>query len=182
MLKCERCATKRLSNLSYDRVCNSLRSFRAGWKMWCRVLDGPQAGSNYSCVSTGLLLKRRLPGECCAEPAHVFLFCGLHRLSGRCSSASCVTSTLRCQLAIRKSIFDFCKSIQNHPHPRRDASIISPIPSPEGSGSWRFWVLKVLVPEGSGSWRFWLVLMWSCTETHPAAAAAQRISLSGEGN
>ena len=48
-----------------------------------------------------------------------------HRLSGRCiititSSASCVLSTIRCQLAFRKSTLGFCKSIQNRP--RRDAS------------------------------------------------------------
>ena len=81
VLKCKRCPTKRdwiqtqvLGNQSCDRVCNLLRSFRVGWKICYHLLDGPLAGSNYNHASTRLLLKQRLPVECCAEPLPV-IFC-----------------------------------------------------------------------------------------------------------
>ena len=56
-----------------------------------------------------------------------FLLCARHQLSRHCtsallSSASCVLSALRCQLTCRKSIFDICELIQNHPRPNRDST------------------------------------------------------------
>ena len=48
------------------------------------------------------------------------LYVSLKKTLLSASSASCVHSTLHCKLAFKKSIFDFCKSIQNRP--RRDAS------------------------------------------------------------
>ena len=72
-----------------------------------------------------IAIKAEAAVECCAEPSHVFLICARHPLSGCCtstitSSASCILSTLCCQLTFRIYIFDFCKSIQNRP--RCDAS------------------------------------------------------------
>ena len=107
------------------KFCNLLCSFRVGWKILYRLLDGPLAGSNYNHASAHLLLKQRLPLNVALN--HVILLCVHHRLSRRCtstfmSSASCIPSTLCCQLTFRKSIFDFCNSVQNHPRLHQDAS------------------------------------------------------------
>ena len=37
-----------LGNQSCNRVCYSLSSYRVGWKIWYRLLDGHLVGSNYN--------------------------------------------------------------------------------------------------------------------------------------
>ena len=62
-----------------------------------------------------------------AEGAGSMFFCYVRTIDcpgaalANVSSASCIPSTVR-QLAFRKSIYDFCKLIQNRPRPCHDAS------------------------------------------------------------